>query len=212
MNARGNTKISTGFVLIAGLLSLCSSLYVEFGNPMWFPWQSVRLPWHLEYIFYAIFFMFLGYLFKTRGEKIFDCYNNKVFCISCCIIYLLLVYVPVILCVELSGTVGIMYEYVCSIVGIVWVVSLCKHVRGNRYMLYIGQNTLLCFAMHGKVYAVVEGLFHRFGIAIYSVVLESNLYSTLFAIVFALVITLILIIPIWIVNRYIPVVAGRKRN
>ena len=57
---------------ISWLLSAMSYTYAVFMNPSLLPWNSTALPWHLEYIFIAIFYMVLGYLFRTRFEPIFD--------------------------------------------------------------------------------------------------------------------------------------------
>ena len=35
-------------------------------NPSIFIWQSVALPWHIDYIGYALLFMTFGYVYKNN--------------------------------------------------------------------------------------------------------------------------------------------------
>ena len=72
-------------------LSTLSILYSKLANPNWFFWNSTALPWHIEYIFQAVFFMWLGLLFKTTLEKYFDKLKLSFSILILGIIYLLVI-------------------------------------------------------------------------------------------------------------------------
>lgn len=58
--------------ILSFILALVSSIYRAYMNPDLLPWGTNALPWHLEYIFFAMFWMVLGYYFKLYGEAIFE--------------------------------------------------------------------------------------------------------------------------------------------
>ena len=192
-------------------LSLISLLYTKLMNPMVLPWESVALPWHFEYFLQAAFFMWLGYLFKEFAEKYFDKINRFVMCITLLAIYLGVVYIPEILQINKDAVAfSVVYNYVSAILGIGVVVAFCKIIKLNKYISYIGQNTIICFALHGKVYSLIQTLLHKFADSIYTVILENTLYSILFSVVFTILLSLILIIPAYIINRWFPFVLGKS--
>lgn len=181
-------------------------------EPTYFPWETSALPWHLEYIFQAMFFMVLGYFFKVEFEENFDKYNttrNRIVCVG---MYLLLVCIPYFAQFQFSLVTSIVYQYVCQLFGIVCVISICKKVKSNRYVLHIGSNTLTCFALHGKIYSLVQTILKAFATEIYNDILSNTVTSSVFAIVFALGLSVILIVPIYVINRWFPFVLGRRKE
>ena len=196
-------------IVVASLfLSIMSSYYYIAMDPTLLPWNSVALPWHLEYIFVAMFYMVLGYLFRTRFELFFDRYNTPRFRYAIWIVFLgtiLLEYK-----IPSTGLRDIAMTYVCQILGIMAVISVCKVLPANKFVLYIGQNTLLCFALHGKVYGVLQTVFKKFMPILYQNILGNLFASTLFSIALTFALCGILIIPIWIINHWFPFLIGRK--
>lgn len=197
---------------ISFLLSLGSIVYTEVMNPALLPWNSVELPWHLEYIFQAMFFMVLGYYFRKGYEEKFDKYNTGIN--RCCltVVYLLLIYVPYVFGVEFPTAVDIIYQYVREFAGVMLLVAVCKLVKTNSYISYVGQNTLICFALHGKVLSVLQTIIRKLIPNLYEAILANGMASGIFAMIFALVISVVLIIPAWIINNYLPWMVGRKRR
>ena len=191
------------------LLSVLSNVYIAVANPEIFPWHSACLPWHAEYIFQAILWMILGYYFKVYGERIFDKYNTKLNCVFLWTIYLFVVYA---FSGDYSGWLDIPLGYFVSALGILSIISLCKLVKGNKYFLFVGANTLTFFGLHGKVYAVLEKMMAVFAGEIYQTILANNLASNLFAIMLTILLSLILIIPAMIINRWFPWILGRTRK
>lgn len=199
-------------IAISFILSIISVAYTILMNPALLPWNSAALPWHIEYIFQAMFYMVLGYCFKTNYEIVFDKYNTKRNRIICWCVYLLMVYIPYYADVQLPTFIGVAYQYVCQFVGIITVISICKVIKTNRYIEYVGRNTLIYFAIHGKVYSLIQTILKKFVGVIYGTILLNTLTSSLFSIMFALGLSLILIIPAYVINWWFPFVLGRKKE
>ena len=197
-------------ILISFILSLISLTYTKIMNPAFFPWGTNTLPWHLEYIFQAMFFMVLGYLFKIKWEKEFDKLNNKKNRLLITISYLLLIYIVYLFNLTLSLVVNIIYQYIISLLGCVMIISYCKIIKINKYIAFVGQNTLIYFALHGKLYSLIQTVLKKVIPNIYNIILNNVCYSTIFSICFALVLSLLLIIPACIINKYFPFILGKK--
>lgn len=193
-------------IVAAIILSLMSVLYSQMMNPALLPWGSSALPWHIEYIFQAMLWMVLGYYFKVSGERIFDRWNT--FCNRCAIS---VIYICLILLPSANNTgIEIIRGYVQSIIGIALIIGICKICKKNWYVNYVGANTLILFALHGKVYAVLEFIFGKF--PVYERILNNLILSSVFAIIMGLFLSVLLIIPAFIINRYFPWTLGRKNE
>lgn len=198
------------FLLPAFLLSFASLLYEKLMNSSLLPWNSVKLPWHAEYVFQAMLYMVLGYVFRTLYESYFDRHNKRIARVVLLLLYLAFVYL-----LPKAGLItrdGFFYTYVSQLLGISLIISLCKVVKTNAYIAYIGANTLICFGLHGKVLSVLQVLLWKLCGGVYSKILSNTVTSSVFSIVLSIVISFVLIIPIWLINRYVPFVVGRTRK
>lgn len=198
-------KRTVVFLAVAFVLSLLSGIYMQVMDPSVFRWNSPALPWHLEFMFEAMFFMVLGYLFRHRWEGWFDAHDKLAVLIGAVVLYLLVVYLPQ------PDALTIPLTYCKQLLGVYILVSLSKRIKPNRYMRYIGQNTLLCFGLHGKLCSLLGKIIQTVSPALYGHLQSNALYSTVAVAACAVVLSLILIVPIWLINRYIPFVAGRKK-
>lgn len=198
------------FMLIALLFFGCGIAYSTLMNPQLLPWGSTALPWHLDYSFRAVFFMACGYFFREKFENKFDSWPPIVRSISLFAAHALIVYAPYF-CTVPNAVFSLTANIVTPLLGIFTVVSFSKLITPNRFILYAGQNTLLYFAFHGKVYGVIEGILGRFFAVFYNSILSSPVSATFFALVLTLGVALILVIPCYIVNRWFPFVLGRKK-
>jgi hypothetical protein len=196
-------------ITLSFLLSVISIVYTKAVNPEFFPWNTTSLPWHIEYIFQAMLWMILGYYFKIYGEHIFDKHNTKLTCVFLWMAYLFIIYA---FSGDYPDLINIPLGYFVSALGVLSIISLCKLVKGNKYFLFVGSNTLTFFGLHGKVYAVLEKMMEVFAGELYQAILESNLASNLFAIMLTVLLSLILIIPAMIINRWFPWLLGRTRK
>lgn len=108
--------------------------------------------------------------------------------------------------------VDIIYQYVASLVGIFSLILVAKVVRSNRYINYVGQNTLIYFALHGKVYSVIQTVLKKAAAGFYGMVLSSTVASSIFCFILSLVLSVVLIIPAYIINNWFPFIMGRSRE
>ncbi len=192
---------------ISVCLSFASMIYCRVMNPDLLPWGSYALPWHLEYIFQAMLFMVLGFFFKEQYEGEFDKHNTKLNRTIVLLLYLAVVYfVPA----DFQDT--IIITYLKQILGVAAVISVCKVVKTNRYISFVGANTLIYLGLHGKVLSLGQAVFRRFFAPLYSLILDNPFCSSLFAVCYALVISAVLIIPAIIINRWFPFLVGRKKR
>ena len=195
-------------IILSCSLSVISRVYQVMMNPEIFPWKSVAMPWHLEYIFQGMLWMVLGYYYKVYLETMLEKWSNKIVSIGGWILYLVLVYMPI--CVSDMSYYEIPVSYIKSAVGIIVIVCLSKKIKSNKMMRFVGGNTLTYFGLHGKVYAVIEKLIITFANDIYLLCLENEVYSSILAIVLTIIISFVLIPPAMIINRWLPWVLGRK--
>lgn len=63
-------------ILIAWALSVISVLYLKLIPEDVLLWNSGALPWHMEYMFQAMFFMVLEYIFRGKFEGWLDEHNT----------------------------------------------------------------------------------------------------------------------------------------
>ena len=89
-------------------------------------------------------------------------------------------------------------------------ILIAKVVKANKYINYVGQNTLICFALHGKAYSIIQTLLKKFAVDFYSTVLNSVVISSVFCLGLSLILSVILIVPAYIINRWFPFIVGRK--
>ena len=190
-----------------GVIAVIEELYIYFFPADFWPWGSPALPWHLEYIGYAMFWMALGYCFKTEWEKTFDDKNTvrNRFCIS--LLYLAMIIVPLFF---EQNVITVLLSYITSIVGIIFIISYCKVLKTNWYISFVGANTLIYFALHGKVFAVIEKVLQVLASSLYSYCLGNIFLSSVLAIIVGFLTSVILIVPAYIINRWFPWMIGRS--
>lgn len=199
-------------IVIAWILSLISVLYARLLPDGAFPWGSAALPWHIEYVFQAMFYMVLGYIFKQKFEIPLNRWNNQAVCSMLCLIYLLLVFIPYVSGITLPMALDVLYDYIVSIIGVTTVVMIAKKIPSNRYINYVGQNTLIYFALHGKVYSLIQTVLKKVAGGLYETILANTVLSSVFALLFALLLSVLLIVPALIINKWFPFIIGRKRT
>lgn len=185
-------------------------LYTKLMPTEVFPWDSTALPWHIEYMFQAMFYMVVGYVFRQHFEEWFDKHNILKTRIVLCSIYMLMVFIPYFSKIQMPFILGIINNYTISIIGIVAVVLIAKAVSSNKYINYVGQNTLIYFALHGKVYSLIQTLLKKFAGRFYFLVLKDVTFSSVFCLALSLLLSVILIVPAYIINRWFPFIMGRQ--
>ena len=169
------------------------------------------LPWHIQMYGVASFFMSLGYLFNGTAEKIFDKYNSIYLFIISFIMFLMLWLIFIIFLNHKAVTFysfgdNLLYYFAQILSSLIMLISATKLLRGNKIVLYIGQNTLVLYGLHGKLESVYEVILKK-------TIGESNVITELISgILGVIIITAILLIVSYIMNKYLPFLVGKKRK
>ena len=175
-------------LLFAAVLWSLGQLYEARMDPALLPWNSKALPWHLEYIPHALFFMVLGWLCRQRGREI-----SRWWMAAFGVLLLPGIRIPE----PVSGTIGVLA-----------LASFCNWLPPCRVLSCIGRNTLVCFALHGKVMSLLEWVLGHAGW--YSHALKDPLLSALLAAALAVGMALVLLIPSGIIDRWLPWLLGKE--
>lgn len=203
------------FLLVALFLAVLSDVFSHYAPRDLLPWGTpelpTTLPWHLEYMFHAMFYMFLGYLFRLRWEPVFDRHNSPLLCAGLLALYLAMLFVFYPVGSLLFPGPGIPRLYLRSFVSIGAVVSLCKLIPGTGHMKLVGANTLVYYGLHGKVESLIRAAALRLCPGLWETLLYSAGGWQALAAVFIAWLTSWLLVPaVWIFNRWFPVLVGKK--
>lgn len=143
--------------LLPSVILMCVAfLYYRMGG--------TTLPWCLDVACIAQFFILLGFIFKSHWSKIKI--DRKLY-----------LYIPVLLliniitgfaCIRFSGaqldmSVGLYGNEVLSLIsalsGIAAIILICMMIS-NRFLKYLGQNTMVFFAWHSRIIIVACGMIY----------------------------------------------------
>lgn len=187
------------------LLVVCTILFIL--NTVYDRWlHGPFILWYVHLTGYGCFYMGLGKWYRQREEKV-----NKI--ASKWLVWLaLVVYVAYIYIFDFHVSYGssnlIVDAIFITLIGIFAMTYLCKWYAGrSKFLLYVGANSLLYFVLHGKCFMLLQ--------TILSKVLEmtdislSYIGHDIMGFVITFLDALILIIPVWLVNRYVPQTLGR---
>ena len=208
---RRKTALLLGVSFVLALLSLA---FATFFPRDILPWTRelvpAALPWHLEYMFQAMFAMVLGYLFRRFWEPGFDRHDGPWTCLLLWAAYLAAVLViggPM----PYYGLARYLWYYPSAFLGMAAVISLAKRIRPNRYTRCVGQNTLTYYGLHGKVESVLQAMLRHFWYEPYEeLIWGGHESSALLAVALSLLVSVILMPVAWFINRYLPFMVGRK--
>jgi fucose 4-O-acetylase-like acetyltransferase len=196
-------------MILCLFLSLLRKIYKAYMNPMWLPWGLINLPWHIDYIPTPLLFMVLGYFFRNGWERYYDEWIDWSKRIAVFSAYLFLVYFQYLNDYTFSIPVDFVYDNVRHVFALLSIVTIAKLIPPNRYMLYIGRNTLVYFCIHNKAITLIEALFKMFVPALYRMDFSGPLRSALFCFLMTLFVSAVLIIPCEFIVRYLPWSIGR---
>lgn len=204
--SNGRTFLYLAVLLILFLLEL---LYERVFPKDFFFWQTNTLPWHIEYLPTAVFFMFSGYVFREKIEKHFP-EKEPVLFLLLLAVYCVLVYSDRVKSIYNSSLfLFITYNGLKQILGVAVLIFGVRMLKPNPVVLYMGQNTLIYFGIAHYVNFILQFLIKTVASSFYATVLSNELYSMIFSIVLATTTSLLLIIPSGIINRYFPFILGR---
>lgn len=174
-----------------------------------FSWGNNNLPWHIEYIPYAISFMLLGFVFKDKLETVFDSVATLSNMFIVFPIFMLIIYSPYLFNYTISSWIA---ETVFSIVkysmGLWLLIAVCKHQRSNCYISFVGKNTLNYFGLHRYTNNIICNYITPLLFPL-DTVREMPVLAAVYAISVGVIESVLLILPCHIINRYIPVLTGK---
>ena len=181
---------------------LGSRLYGMFMPSNLLPWNSVCLPWHLHNVGTTVFFVILGYLYrKHQVNKKIKKYM-PIISIMCISLYLIELYITRnTIEIGIWNYTELLEWFLIMGTGLAMVitVSQSKRLNNSRVLSYIGQNTLLYYALHQNICRVIEHLIDRWD---WGYRFSQTLVGQwIFTIIFASFILLILVIPIEFIKR-----------
>ena len=215
-SAAAEGKKAARLLLVSFLLCFASFCFSRYAPRDLFPWcrpeVPVALPWHLEYMFQAMFFMVLGYLFRLRYERVFDRYDGIAACVLLWGVYLLVdLALPAV--IELSPAAELLLYYPRCFLGCAAVISLAKRIRPNAYTRFVGGSTLSYYGLHGKAESLVQAVLRRINEPEYlELVWGDHPEALLYAVLEGLLVSVLLIPIAWLINRYLPFAVGRGRR
>lgn len=199
-------------MLLISILFMTRIIYKNLIPNDLFRWGTYNLPWHIDYLPTSLMQMTFGYCFKLKYEAIFDRYNVIKNRLLLTFVYLLVILLPFYFNVNMYNLFGRMIDYFSNIFGILFIVSWCKVINTNKYISFIGSNTLFYFCTHNKIETVLEYTSKKILGSIYITINNNELFAFIFSLSIALISSVILIIPTKIVNKYLPWMVGRKKE
>lgn len=195
--SRGNVKTLSLMLFVSSIIGYTYSIYI-----------AKPLPWSIDAALSAVVFYGIGYLLKEYQVVLEKLMNFK---------YVVVLFLINMVAGSLNSMIDIFYNklgnyilfYTAAISGILLVVVLIKALTTSFSLEYIGRNTFILLAFHQSVIFDV----------IRQIVKRSNSLSTFFENnhlimgIFYLATTLVISIPIiFIINKYLPFLVGKKKH
>lgn len=193
------SKTINGLILISLLLFVLNVVYsIWLGLP--------NIPWHLSSAGFGCFYMGLGKVYRHYEAKIDALMSKSAICL------LLVIYIA-ILCfynvsISFGGSKYMIDALIITLLGLLVCVYLSKIILNhNRFLLFVGANTLFYFAFHGKVYSLLQTITEK--LFIISDIEHTLMLDFCLGIFITFLDALILIPLALFVNKYIPQVLGK---
>lgn len=170
-------------------------------------WMGPSLPWHVTNAGFGCFYMAMGKAYKHYEVRIDRWMTGRM--IMLCTV----VYIGVMSIIDHSfsfdGSRWGIDSMSITMLGVFVVVYISKKtvLEHNRFLLFVGANTLFYFAFHGKVYSLLQVVMGKL-LIMRGIVHTFTLDFTL-GIVITLLDALILIPLAMLVNRYFPWILGK---
>ena len=192
---------------IKGLLIFAIALFIA--NVAYSFWLNLpSLPWHITGTGFGCFYMAMGKVYKECENKI-DAWVTMPRLWMALALYILLMFLHTD-GISWAGSKWILDAVVITGLGIFVNVYLSKKIaclNKNRFLLFVGANTLFYFAFHGKVYSLLQTVINKL------IVMGGIEHTTLLDFSLGIGITLldaIILIPCaMVVNKYLPWTLGK---
>lgn len=167
------------------------------------------IPWHFQSVGYVMFYMSLGVYYKENEDRL-GWISSRISIILFAAIYALGVtfyWIATKKMINFGSTKWVIDEWVIAVSGLILCVSISRNIPNARFLQFIGANSLLYFALHGKGYAVLqviaEKILKQMNIS-HGISLDFMLGLSIVALD-----AVLLVIPVMIINRYAPFTLGK---
>lgn len=235
-------------IILSAVLATISIFYVKFCpainyNILSFSAKTNFLPWHIETVFVAQLFMIAGRYYKGKPEEL-----TKKFIKPWIWIIVFAAYLAIVIAYYsvTSGILGLdsyggkdVYSFFIWIaavsLGLISLVMFSKLIKPNKFILYVGANTLIYYVLHievanfilhlptrilngwemGDSYTTLSIISDYFLDRVFSdnYTVYSILWNISYFIVFisnALLTMAVLIVPSYLINNFAPFLMGKK--
>lgn len=146
---------------IVRLSVIAATLFImNVAYSFWFELPS--LPWHITASGFGCFYMAMGRVYKEYEQKI-DSLVTLPRLLAVLMLYIALMHLYTG-SVSFSGSKWAIDAIVITLTGVFVNVYLSKKitcVNQNRFLLFVGANTLFYFAFHGKVYSLLQTVINK---------------------------------------------------
>lgn len=197
-------------IIISLVLAILNILYVKYIKLNIMGFATNSLPWHLQTIFVATFFMVIGFYYKNEYEKKIKISNKTLIILNVIYIFgVVSIYISSKAIIGINAyNVPIFIWFVVVLMSILIQIEISKKIKNNKIISYIGSNTIIIFCLHGKIQSLVEKLFRIVKLdEVFKLNILTNFIGTTLS---CIIIIIALFIPIFIINKYLPFVVGRK--
>lgn len=161
------------------------------------------LPYKLNYSFWAIAIMEFGKLYKEYEDKIDTKIMSWKYAVVSFILFLYLIHDYNVIIIYF-GCPNWFLSFIIPFTGMHWMIYTAKYLISNcKFLLFIGANSLVYFALHRQILNVVEHIAKK---VMNSISIQPSLFSNLVEVI---IIALLIIIPTLLINKYIPHVTGK---
>lgn len=141
-----NNKKTLYFIVITvcGIISFLYNKYIQ-----------IELPWHIQKVGIAIFFMAMGLIYKNLIEEKIRKYENKINLFFVVLVYSFLLYLNykifnnTYISINSYDTEILMY-FILSLASIWILVIASKKIGSNKWIEFVGKNTLVYFHLVEK--------------------------------------------------------------
>lgn len=155
--------------------------------------QQPKLAWTIDASIYYLLFFAIGNLFRKYKEKIYFLLKNKVWFILALLINIIPLFPSVYNKIWFTNS-GIYYYFITiflALNGIFTFICIAKYLGKNKFLTYIGNHSLIYFALHVPVFFLIQKINTLIGIN----PVESYLTGCIY-----LIIALIILTPF---NKYL---------
>lgn len=190
-----------------GLQLIVVAFILYFGNCVaWYVFH-IDLPWHLNTVGFGCFYMALGKIYR-RYEPLIDSHIKWWMVLIVVIVYAVYIAYSGVY-ISSGGSAMMIDAAIITLIGLVLIITVSKKYLGSsRLLLFVGANSLLYFALHGKVYSLLQTVGKKVSPEVF--MSDDFWIKAAVAVGVVLLDALILIPPTILVNKYVPQILGRK--